>query len=243
MNRLHSILSNRLLLLLPLLLLSRAALAFPETFEATYNFIGKGMLLGETLYRLEKVADRNPPQYRFTTHTEPTGLAALLVKKIIDEESLWKWQDGELRPLQYRFQQRGKREKLRSRDFNWEKQMVTVKENEQQTQLDQLVPGTVDEAMFLLALMRDLSQQKQNLRYPVAKQKGWSFYQFNRSTSDPVKVPAGHFEVEKITRQSDDERAFQLWVAPELNYLPVLIEYRERNGDRFQLKLKQTTLQ
>ncbi len=174
-----------------LLLISSSVSAFPETFEASYRFIAKGMDLGETRYKLERAPKGNEAQFRFSTHTEPTGLAALLVKKIIDEESWWKWQNGELRPLQYRYQQKGKKQRERTRDFNWESRQVTVGENGQQRVLDGLQPGAVDEALFLISLMHDLKRDRETLIYPVIKGKGWSQYEFDRGPRESINVPAG----------------------------------------------------
>jgi hypothetical protein len=231
-------------LLAPLLLLiSSSASAFPETFDAHYRFIAKGMELGETHYRLERAKEGDEAQYRFSTHTEPTGLAALLVKKIIDEESYWKWQNGELRPLQYRYQQKGKRQRLRTRDFHWEQRRVTINEDGTQHAINGLQPGTVDEALFLISLMHDLKQGKKSLIYPVVKGKGWSQYEFQRGPRETITVPAGTFQTRQIVRKSSAQHSFRLWVAPVLNYLPVQIEYREEGGKLFMLQLKGSSIE
>ncbi len=242
MNRFNWIVKT--LLLTTLLLLSRTAVsAIPETFEARYQFIAKGMVLGETLYKLEKAPAGKDAQYCFSTHTEPTGLAALMINKIIDEESWWKWQNGELRPLQYRYQQSGKKTKVRTRDFNWEAQQVSANDNGNQKLLNGLQPGTVDEALFLIALMRDLQQKKSRLRYPIVRSGNWSHYEFTKKASAPITVPAGKYDVVNVVRQSEGGRSFQLWAAPSLGYLPVQVEYREKDGDLFLLKLKKSSLQ
>ncbi len=199
------------------------------------------MELGETRYQLQPLPKRKgeQPRYRFTTHTEPTGLAALLLKQIIDEESIWSWQNGELRPLQYRFQQQGKRIKRRTRSFDWENTTVNLEEGEVQQQLTGLQPGTVDEALFLVALMHDLQQQRQPFRYAIAKPKGgWHHYQFSRGPATEIEVAAGRFHTWQIDRMGGEEERFRLWMAPELGYLPVQIEFQEPGKQRFLLKLQ-----
>lgn len=225
-----------------LLLLSTAAVALPDSFSAHYDFIAEGITLGETHYQL-KAVENTPNTYRFTTHTEPTGLAALLVKKVIHEESLWVWNNGSIRPLQYRYQQRGKREKRRSRDFDWTTRQVTLVDNDQQTTLNDLPNQTVDEALFLLALMEDLKDEGHSLHYPLAKPGRWEHYHFQRGATQSIQVPAGNFEATQVTRQDEGPRSFQLWAAPKLKNLPILIEYREEDGKLFQLKLRRSSLQ
>lgn len=238
----HYRLIHKTVLLIVALLSGSSASAFPESFEATYSFIAKGMDLGETRYKLERADQGKTKQYRFTTHTEPTGLAAMLIKKIIDEESFWKWQNGELRPLYYRYQQKGKKQRVRTRDFNWEAQKITLTDNGEQHELNGLQPGTVDEALFLISLMNDLKRDRASLIYPIAKHKGWTQYEFSRGPRESITVPAGQFDTQQIVRKSSSERSFRLWAAPALDYLPVQVEYREDNGKLFLLKLKRTTL-
>jgi len=55
-------------------------------------------------------------------------------------------------------------------------------------------------------------------------------------------VPAGTFEAQQIVRKSSGNRSFRLWAAPQLDYLPVQVEYREGDGKLFLLKLKQTSI-
>ncbi|HIJ24374.1 MAG: DUF3108 domain-containing protein [Gammaproteobacteria bacterium] len=226
------------------LLLPRSAIALPDQFEARYAFIGKGMTLGETRYQLLPTPPKNgnSPSYVFSTHTKPTGLAAMLIDKTIDERSEWQRQEGKIHPLNYQFRQSGKRKKIKSRSFHWELGQVSLVDDKHTKQLDGLKPGTVDEALFILALMDDLEQGKKPLHYPLAKQKGWSEYVFERGLTETIQVPAGKFETVKVVRHSSGQRSFQLWAAPSLNYLPVQIEYREKDGELFQLKLKQSTL-
>jgi len=227
--------------LLPLsLLFATIAEALPETFSATYDFIAEGITLGETHYQLENVDNTI---YRFTTHTQPTGLAALLINKVIDEESLWRWSNNSIRPLQYRYQQQGKKEKQRSRDFDWSTREVNLTDNGRRSTLSNLPDRTVDEALFLLALMEDLRKEERELRYPLAKPGHWDHYQFQRGATQQIQVPAGNFKAVQITRQQEGPRSFLLWATPKLQYLPVLIEYREEDGKLFQLKLRRSSLQ
>ncbi len=198
------------------------------------------MSLGETTYNLTKTATDNSS--RFTIHTEPTGLAKLFVKKIIDESSIWKWRDKKITPIQYNYHRSGKKERKRSRIFDWNSATVTIKDDGKEQKLDQLQSGTVDEALFLLALMHDLKQGNSELKYRVAKTGGWSNYLFTVGNSETTQVPAGEFKTVHIIRQKEGKRTFELWVAPELDYLPVQVEYREKDGTLFQLQLRSSSI-
>ncbi len=215
--------------------------AIPQTFHAEYILSSKGMVLGETTYDLTHIPAEQ--RERLTIHTEPTGLAALFVKKIINEESIWEWHNGEIRPLHYRYDRTGKREKHRSRQFDWEKRTVTLTDNGDSRELNQLQPNTVDEALFLLALMHDLEQGNRNLEYKVAKSSHWSDYVFTAGEVENVTVPAGEFSAIRTTRQKEGKITFELWSAPDLDHLPVQIEYREKDGTLFSLRLRSSSLQ
>lgn len=222
-------------------LLSGAAVALPESFQAKYSLSGKGMTLGETSYSLTPLPEEK--RARFTIHTEPTGLAKLFLKKVIDEESIWAWSNDEIRPLQYRYTQTGKREKQRSRKFDWESGSVTLVDDGKRGELAQLQPNTVDEALFLIALMHDLERGRESISYRVAKRGGWSNYRFTIGAREKITVPAGEFSVVHITRQKEGKRTFELWSAPALDYLPVQVEYREKDGTLFRLQLKNSSIQ
>ncbi len=239
MNQFSSILSPKILVVVALLFSAEIA-AFPDTFSAKYTLSGKGMALGETLYNLTKSPTDN--SNLFTIHTEPTGLAKLFVKKIIDEKSVWEWRDNNISPLQYNYHRSGKKQKSKSRTFNWASKSVTIKEDGNEQKLDQLHSGTVDEALFLLALMHDLQNGSRDLKYQVAKPTGWSNYIFTIGESDAIQVPAGTFKSVHIIRQKEGKRTFELWVAPELDYLPVQVEYREKDGTLFRLQLKESNI-
>lgn len=198
------------------------------------------MVLGETSYNLKKSPTDNSSQ--FTIHTEPTGLAKLFVKKIIDENSVWEWRNNNIYPLQYNYQRSGKKQRKRSRDFDWNSNTVTIKDDGSEKILDQLQSGTVDEALFLLALMHDLKQGNQQLKYLVAKPDGWSNYQFIIGKNETTTVPAGEFKTIHVIRQKEGKRTFELWAAPELDYLPVQVEYREKDGTLFRLQLKESNI-
>ncbi len=228
-------------LLLATTLLSGVAEALPESFHAQYSLSGKGMTLGETTYNLSPIPEKK--RERFTIHTEPTGLARLLVKKVIDEESIWEWNSGLIRPLQYHYRQSGKREKERARQFDWERGVVTLMDNSEPGALDQLQPNTVDEALFLIALMHDLEQGRESISYRVARRGGWSDYRFTIGERKTVTVPAGEFSTIHISRQKEGKRTFELWSAPALGYLPVQVEYREKDGTLFRLQLKKSSIQ
>ncbi|MBT3197091.1 MAG: DUF3108 domain-containing protein [Gammaproteobacteria bacterium] len=231
------------LLLTLLLLLPVAAHPLPDSFEASYTLSTKGMVLGETRYRMEPSPPLGESRFHFTTHTQPTGLAALMIDKVIDESSTWGWHNNILQPERYHYQQRGKREREREHIFDWQKQRVSLQEEGVTTVLEGLQPGTVDKAMFLLTLMHDLEQGKELLRYPLAKPGQWTHYLFKRGDHATIEVAAGRFEVQLITRETTGKRSFRLWMAPALHYLPIQIEYTEKDGKRFLLQLKQTTLQ
>jgi hypothetical protein len=66
---------------------------------------------------------------------------------------------------------------------------------------------------------------------PVAGPRHVSTYAFRREAAETVNVPAGGFETVKFERRkesSDDE--FEVWLAPALCSLPVLLRFTDDKG-------------
>ncbi|MBT3347604.1 MAG: DUF3108 domain-containing protein [Thiotrichales bacterium] len=238
-------------------LLPAANATLPKSFNAEYELSGKGMVLGQTTYSLQGE--------QFSIRTKPTGLAALFVKKNIEESSRWRWHNGQIQPLHYIYSERGKRNRDRSRTFNWDNGTVSVEDDKNISLLKITTPAgdspneqsdrATDKALFILQLMDQLSGLTDNsnnsnnsrgstteLNYRIAKTDGWHAYHFRLGEIKKIATPAGKFTAQQVIRESSGKRSFELWSAPELGYLPVLIEYREKDGSLFTLKLKRTTL-
>jgi len=66
---------------------------------------------------------------------------------------------------------------------------------------------------------------------------------FNVEAEEPMHVPAGDFTVRKLTRspRREFDHKLELWLAPEIGYLPVRIRQTQTDGDIIDMQLRDKT--
>lgn len=109
-----------------------------------------------------------------------------------------------------------------------------------------LLPGAQDQLSVLMQLGAMLAGNP--LRYPpgsvIAVQtvgpRSAEIWTFNVSGEEQLTVPAGEFTVRKLTRNPrlpfDDK--VEVWLAPELGYLPVRLKLTQSSGDFADMQMR-----
>jgi hypothetical protein len=129
-----------------------------------------------------------------------------------------------------RFTLRSSRREPRSIDFDWAARRVSFShtggsEPTQPHMQDRL------SLMMQLAWRHRTEPGVSAVEMPVAGPRHVSTYAFRREAAETVNVPAGGFETVKFERRkesSDDE--FEVWLAPALCSLPVLLRFTDDKG-------------
>lgn len=206
-------------------------------FSANYRVKLNGMSAGE----LKRELTTTPAGMRkFTSQSQAKGVFAFFKPDLVEEISIWQWNDNSIRPQSYLYQRTGgKKEKYLILDFNWEKQQVKIDDKKQTWALD-VEPNTLDKLVYQLALMSDLEQQKEELNYQIADKRKLRTYNIVIVGTEVINTPLGKIETIKLKRQhvSGKQRQTTLWCAPELHYLPVKIEHIEKDGTSFTAELR-----
>ena len=194
----------------------------PEHFTAHYT-LSKGIInFGETTRSLKKETNG---EYVFESYTVATGMFAWLLKGHIRERSYWRYKDGNIEPVKYIYERKGKKKRHVELTFDWDKLAVLNKINSDPWQMD-IKPGTLDKLVYQLSLMLDLKQGKREFFYNIADGGKLKTYHIVSLGEEDVETPIGTFKTIKITRD-DDKHTTILWCAEKLSYLPVKIEYSE----------------
>lgn len=199
----------------------------PQPFVAVYKVEASGVKVGRMTRTLEFDADGS---YRFTAVVESEGLVALLKPTRIAEESSGRWQDAYPLPLRYVHDKRsGKKRKETRLEFDWAagRSRGTVNGIAIEAVLEQ---GAIDKLSYQLALMRDLAAGVSDLQYRVADVGGAKSYRLERRADERVRVAGVDYDTVPVAYERDDGRRTVLWCAPTLGYLPVRIEYTEKDG-------------
>ncbi len=201
----------------------------PAYFTATYTLHGKGLTLGKMERIFTREADGN---YRFSSYSYPTGLARLFRHDRIREASLFRIRDNEVQPLEYTYDHRGgKKDRQVKVIFDWDKSSITNTLGKHHWRM-QTTPGVLDKLVYQLALMRHLRQGKTQLHYRIADGGRIKDYVIQMQGKDTLETPLGSLETVRLLRQkASSKRMTTLWCAPALDFLPVRVEHREKDGN------------
>lgn len=201
----------------------------PAFFNATYTLHSKGLTLGKMERSFTREANGI---YRFSSQSYPTGLASLFRHDRIHEFSLFRLHADEVRPLEYSYDHRGgKKERQVRVVFDWENSSITNTLGRHHWRM-QAVPGVLDKLVYQIALMRHLRQGKIHLRYQIADGGRMKVYAIEMQGEEMLETPMGRVKTIRLQRKkANSKRMTTLWCAPELDYLPVQVEHREKDGN------------
>lgn len=92
-----------------------------------------------------------------------------------------------------------------------------------------LPPGTVDPQTLTLALMLDMQQGLPPGTYTALDRTRIKTYPFKQIGDEELETEVGKFATIVLQEGKDtDSRTRKVWVAPELDYLPVKIQYNRK---------------
>lgn len=151
---------------------------------------------------------------------------------------------GEITPLGLqprRFGDRSRSEKAAHFDFSQGR--VTFSAN---TPSASIAPGAQDRLSVFLQLGAMLAAQPQRfpvgtrISIPTVSARAADTWTFTAEGEDTLELPAGALPTvlfQRLPRRDYDQKA-QVWLAPELDYLPVRIRITQANGDFAELNLR-----
>lgn len=205
----------------------------PDGFVARYSLSVESMPIGETERKLERLSNG---EFLYSTRSYATGVAAVLMKDRIGEQSRFRFLKGQFQPLDYRYERNGgKKARTRNAHFNWSAMRAEGEHDGEAWQLA-VKPGVLDRLLYQLAASYDLQRQRKRFSYPVADRGELKLYDLKFVGSETLETPYGPLLALKLQR-IDGEYETTLWMARELAYLPVRIEHTE-DGKRYRAELK-----
>ncbi len=207
-------------------------------FTAVYAISTAGMDLGEAR-RVLRAAGSG--QFVFQSLSHANGLVGHLFPDRILESSRWEYAGGRVRPLEYSYRREGgSRQRSIGVVFDWGAHLAHVTTDHAASEVA-LPDGTMDPLVFQIALMQDLAKGGKDFSYPVVDARKHSIrtYHIRVVATGQVTTPSGAYEALELRRLDESsKRQFTLWCAPTLGYLPVRIDYTEKDGRVYRSLLK-----
>jgi len=206
--------------------------ALPPDYTATYDVEKYSIRVGRSTITLEQADNR----IHYSQEVKLVGFAALFKKDHVAEDS-WLRKSKKNHFLLEKYQYihtNGDRD----RDVLIEGSWLLSDDDHLSGVLKGTVSGnpvsvqtrdaTWDNFSFQLALMNDISAGKSGFSYNVISRGRLKKYTFSMIGPEPIKINAKRYETVKLER-NDGRKKTLIWLAPELHYIPVLIETYKDN--------------
>jgi hypothetical protein len=199
------------------LVVSTAAFAAqPTPFTATYQVSRQGEAMGEATITLKSLGNG---EYEYSNQIHGTsGLAAMLGANSSDV-TRFRWNNNAPETESYTSKVVALKTKQRTMQVDWNSKQVNVDDGKGATNYA-AVPGLVDRNTMSYALGLALRNGSQNVTLPVGVKQRVEQQQFKVQGAENVKVPAGSFQAERVTR-TDSDKHFDAWYVPKQYPLPV----------------------
>ena len=226
-----------LLLLIAMLAATHLHAAMLPDFEASYILKRGNLRIGSTTVSLQIDTNGN---YLYESRNWPVKWVSWFLKDQLRESSRGRITADGVRPTSYHYQRTGG-SREREDDFVFERKNNTVKNlvSGSTWEID-MPPDTIDNLAYQLGIMLDLQQGKKDMQFNIADDEEIDQDRFSVVGHETLTVPAGTFETVKITkvRKKSKKRQTFIWCAPALNYLPVRIWQREKDGSEYTSNLE-----
>ncbi len=227
-------LTLRLIIFFWCLLPAVATLATPalEPIKASYSAaMDKGLSINGTATRTLRQQDDGTWLYQFNVDSFVAD---------IRESLQFRWDQGRVVPLEYRYSLEGFLISDRSRAMNFNYGADSVSGSFDGDSFTMHLPsGALDPLGFQLQLRQDLKAGKTTMDYAVADEGDYDHDRFAVIGTETQSSPFGPLKTVKVekVRNDDSKRQTLMWFAPELDYLLVRLVQVEPDGSRYEVTL------
>jgi len=214
---------------------SRAESGYDATYALTLGPISVGEM--QRKYRIDESGN-----YRFESEIRATGLAAFMRADELREVSSGTFRDDRFLPEHYTYERKNKR-KPRSIATTFDPGAGTSETvYNGKTLANSHEKNILDKLIYQAQIMHDLVLGKTTLQYRVTDRGNDKVYAPIIAGTETVDTDAGSYEAVKVVRANqDDKKRTIFWCARELDFLPVKVAHREKNGNETIVTLKTLT--
>jgi hypothetical protein len=207
---------------------ARTAVLAP--FDARYEVSYGSMSVGTSRFDLRR--DTAPGRWIFESRSDAQGLARLIAGGTLVQTSWLDVAGSEVRPRRFRFDDgSARKQEDASLAFDWDRGRVTGEAKGKPVDLA-LPPGTQDPVSSQLAIMVALLAGQEPAGLPMIDGGRLRETEIRLERRERVKTPAGEFETLVYTsRRPGGRRVTWMWLAADVQYLPVRME-QLRDGKR-----------
>jgi len=163
----------------------------------------------------------------------------------INESVIFRWDEGRVVPIEYRYRLDGLmvRDRSRALNFNWPAKSMSGSYDGESFTVP-LAANALDPLGFQLQLRQDLKAGKKEMHYTVADEDDFDEDQFRVIGEEVESTRFGELQTVKVekVREDDSKRETLMWFAPALDYLLVRLIQVEPDGSRYEVRLDDADL-
>lgn len=214
-----------------------------QPYTAVYELRKKGMTIAEATFTLERGGgDKN---WIFRSHAKPRGLAAILTSQTVSEQSRFSLSpEGRIQPSSYAIEhsdaERAAEDDLRVR-YDWQAGRATVHYRGETSQID-LDSPLFDPLTEQAALMLALRDPPERIAYRVVDDGRAEQHRYAVAGEETVETGDGAQPSTKLVRNHGKRRTV-MWLARDLNHLPVKIRRYRNDALKSELVLTGVTFE
>lgn len=198
-------------------------------YNALYEVYNRDRAVGEAEFSVT-LLDAERGIYEFRSVSRVRGLYRLFVPRPAEELTVFVLENGRIRPLAYSLRDGTRRDRSSfDVEFDWERGRAAITAGE--TRLEpRLLPGMLDRGSLQVALML-LAEDFTTEQVTLLDQDGPEIHELRGDGEETLDTAVGRTPTRKLIQQRlGSSRRTLVWLAPELQGLPVRIE-RENDGD------------
>jgi hypothetical protein len=229
--------------------------ALPKEFSARYIATARGFTVGRADLTLQREGEAG---YRYSSSMRATGAIGLVYRSRIREHSSGALTPQGVQPLTYDYARTGSGGREDSIRFA-PSQNEALLHYKGETRAEDVPSYAIDPLSLHLALMHDIANGAETMRYLVAEPRRLKAYELRVTGRERVRTPNGVFEAVRVDVTGDvtvdDMAGFNLatveiqpmeegdgttfWFAPELGYLAVRIRHEDADDGVGELHLSE----
>jgi hypothetical protein len=200
-----------------------------------YDVSWGGMSVGQMEISLKPHGD--PGCYRYRAISHPSALAALLYGSP-NQTSLFCVKDGQLRSQHFESVLPSDDKQSYTLDFDWDKRSVTDNHGRvRDIPADAIDSFALQQAVRLWVVAHVRDPQPPIAEFTMVDNKNLTHYRFKLAGREPVETPAGKFMAIRLERIDNPNKIGRFWLAPEHDYMPVVIETKNGNKPTVRMEL------
>ncbi len=209
-----------------------------QPFSLNYSVYRNKSLLGVAELRNKQAS---PGYWQFVSTTKATQGVATIAGTSINEQSNLIVRNGLLELFSNRMETK----------VAWKTLLKTTKlddasdtyqyKDSKGTKQAAYRPGLLDQHSLTLALIADLSAKKKgpSFVYMVVNREKVEPYTFKIVATQTISTALGKLDTIRVDRirESNDGKTTRIWFAIDKNYMPVLIQQNDENGDDIEMRI------